>query len=131
MGLFVIQHLDPMLKAAQFDVGLGQFDGDGGRYVAGSGQRGQGLVGAMQPQRVVAAAEDQLLGLGVEFDLANAAPAEFQIGPGRLQTLAGLVGVDLSLDRLDVEHGLVVKAAAPDEGGQGVEEFGCGGRVAT
>ena len=41
------------------------------------------------------------------------------------------MGVYLALDRLDIEHGLVVEAAAPDERHEGVEEVGCGVEVAT
>ncbi len=97
-----------MLQRAQLDIGGAQFVARLGRDVAGGGQGVQRLQGARRAQGPVASAQDQLLGLDVELDLADAAPAQLQIGTRRLQSLSGLVNVDLLLDRLDVEHGLII-----------------------
>ena len=123
MGLLVFEHLHPVLEAAKLDIGSGHFGGDVGGQVPFRDQGGERIDRPGTAQRRIAAAEDQLLGLGVELDLADAAAPELQIGARRLHRLAGLVDVDLSLDRLDVEDGLIVEAAAPDEGDEGLQEL--------
>ncbi len=70
----------------------------------------------------MAAAQDQLLGLDVEFHLADAAAAQLQVGALGAQPLVHLVGVDLALDRMDVGDGGEIEVAAPDEGLQLLQE---------
>src|SRR5216684_2911374 len=76
----------------------GRLGGD----VVGGGERPQRLAGATQPERRIAAAEDQLLGLGEELDLPDAAAAEFQVVSEHAHRAAAAIGVDLALDRMDV-----------------------------
>src|SRR6185369_3595559 len=64
----------------------------------------------------VAAAQDQLLGLDVEFDLSDAAASELEVHPLGRDPLVDLVRVNLSLDRVDVSNGGEVEVLAPDEG---------------
>ena len=64
----------------------------------------------------VATAEDQLLGLDEELDLADAAGAQLQVGARRGQPRVGPQFLDLALDRMDVGDGGEVEVAPPDEG---------------
>ena len=64
----------------------------------------------------IAAAVDELLGLDVELDLADATPSELQIRALGAQPFIHLVGMNLPLDRVNVGNGGVVEVAAPDEG---------------
>src|SRR6185369_10890930 len=91
-------------------------------YVAGRFERAQGLAGSTQPQRRIAAAEDQLLRLGEELDLANAAAAELDVVAGDLDRAAAAMGIDLPLDRMDVVDRREVEMAPPDVGPQRRQE---------
>ena len=64
----------------------------------------------------IAAAEDQLLRLGEEFDLADAAASELDIVAGDRDARVPAMAVNLALDGVDVLDGGVVQALAPDEG---------------
>ena len=57
----------------------------------------------------IAAAEDQLLRLGEEFDLADAAPSELDIVTGDRDARMPAMAVDLALDGVDVLDGGVVR----------------------
>ena len=116
MGVFVVHHLDAMLQGAQPAIGVGQFVGRLGRDVAGFGKGGQGLQGARRSQGRVPPAQDQLLGLDVELDLADAAAAELQVRALGGEPIVDLVDMDLPLDRVDVGDGGEVEIAPPDEG---------------
>ncbi|MNX81695.1 hypothetical protein D3C86_1133900 [compost metagenome] len=129
VALLIGQHLHTMLQPAQLDIGGGQFVARLGRHMAPLGQRLQRLQRARRAQALVAPAQDQLLRLDVELDLADAAAPQLQIGPRRLQPFAGLVDVDLFLDRLDIQHRLVVQAAPPDVRDQRLQERRPLGRV--
>ena len=59
-----------------------------------------------------------MLGLDVELNLANAAPAEFKIGPLGGQPVIDLVDMDLALDRMDVGNGGKIEVLAPDKARQ-------------
>src|SRR3546814_9373057 len=71
---------------------------------------------------LVAAAPDELLRLGEELDLADAAAAELQVVARHRDAAAAAVRVDLALDRMDVADRLEIQAAAPDEGPEMGEE---------
>ena len=64
------------------------------------------------------AAPDQLLGLGEEFDLADAAAAELDVVAADGDVAMALDRVDLALDRVDVLDGGEVEVTAPDERAQ-------------
>ena len=61
------------------------------------------------------AAEDQLLRLHEELDLANAAAPELEVVAGDRDPLVAAHGVDLALHRMDVGDRGVVEILAPDE----------------
>ena len=115
VGLLVGDHLHPVLEVAQIAVGAGQVLGGGGAHLAGLGQGGQGVEGAVGAQGRMAAAQDQLLGLDEEFDLADAAGAQLQVRARRGQALVGPQRLDLALDRMDVGNGGEVEVSPPDE----------------
>ena len=77
-------------------------------------------------KRRIAAAEDQLLGLGEEFDLADAAAAELDVVACDRDRAVAAMGVDLALDRMDVLDRGVVEIAPPDEGLDRFEETRAG-----
>ena len=78
----------------------------------------------------IAAAQDQLLGLGEELDLADAAAAELDVVARDLDGAAAAMGVDLALDRMDVVDGREVEMLAPDVGRQVGQEGLADGEVA-
>ncbi len=116
VGLMIADHLDAMFQRAQGSIGLGQFGGHLEVHVARGGQGVQRVDRAGAAQTRVATAQDQLLGLDVEFDLADPAMAQFQVRALGLHALIDLVHMDLALDRVDVGYGGEVQVAAPDEG---------------
>ncbi len=77
---------------------------------------------ARATQLGIAAAQDQLLGLGEELDLANAAATELDVVAGNRDGAMAGMGMDLALDRMDVLDRGVIEIAAPDEGRDGFEE---------
>src|SRR3546814_11444881 len=76
LGLLVVDHLQPVLDLPQEAVGQLQVVRDLAADPAGIDQGGQRVLCAAYPQPGVAAAPDQLLGLGKELDLADAAAPE-------------------------------------------------------
>ena len=62
-----------------------------------------------------AAAEDELLGLDEELDLADAAAPELDVVAGYDDLLVAAYGVDLALHRVDVGDRRIVEILAPDE----------------
>src|SRR5580765_4985091 len=103
-----------MLDLAQEAVGLDQILGIGGGEVPGADQRAQGLAGAAQPQRRIAPAKNQLLGLDEELDFADAASPQLHVMTEHLDGTATAMGIDLALDRMDVVDGREVQMLAPD-----------------
>ena len=76
----------------------------------------------------VAAADDELAGLGEELDLADAALAELQVVAGHLDRAGeALVGADAQPHVVGVLDRGEVEVAAPDEGAEAVEEGRAGG----
>src|SRR5689334_10392410 len=71
----------------------------------------------------IAAAPDQLLGLGEELDLANAAAADLDVVPGDRDIAEAFHRMDLALDRMDVLDGVEVEMLAPDEGAELQQEL--------
>lgn len=87
-----------MLDDPQGPVGVGEVVGGLARDPAGGDQRLHGLDRRPDPEGGIAPAPDQLLGLGEELDLADAAAAELEIMAGDRDVGAALGGMDLSLD---------------------------------
>ena len=104
MGLRVVDHLQPVLDPAQEAVVLDQRLGRRRIDAAGGGEPAQRLAGRPDPQLGHPAAPDQLLGLGEEFDLADAAAAGLDVVPLDRDSSAALMRVDLALDRMDVRR---------------------------
>ena len=69
-----------------------------------------------------AAAENELLRLDEELDLADAAAAELDVVARHDHPLVAAHGVDLALHRVDVGDRGVVEILAPDEGREVGEE---------
>ena len=120
--LLVAQHLQPVLDRAQEPVDFGEVGGDVLANPAGAGERRQRLGGRTHPQGLVSPAGDQLLRLGEELDLADAAESELHIVPLDPDVADLLGDVDLALHRLDVGDGREVEMLAPDIGGQIAQE---------
>ena len=124
VGLLVVDHLDAMFDTAQEMIGprkilhrLGRHAPDVVQSLVRHQRRGDAHAR-------VAPAEDQLLGLGEELDLADAAAADRDVVAVDRHLAVALVGVDLALDRMDVLDGGEIQVAAPDEGLQEADE-GC------
>ena len=118
MGLLVGDHLDAVLQRAQIDIGLAQIAfGLHADHVCGC-EGAQRIQRPPRPQGRIATAEDELLGLGEELDLADAAPPQLHVVPGDGDRRAALGGMDLALDRVDVLDRREVEIFAPDEGPQ-------------
>ena len=69
-----------------------------------------------RPELGVAAAGDELLGLGEELDIADAAAAELDVVPLDRDGAVALIGMHPPLHGVDVGDGREVEIFAPDEG---------------
>ena len=130
LRLLVGHHLQPVLERAQGAVALDQVARRVQRDPAAVGQRRQRDAGPRVAQARLAPAQDELLGLGEELDLADAAAAHLQVVAERPDGGEAAVGVDLALDRVDVADGGVVEVLAPDEGDEAAQERPAGLQVA-
>src|SRR6185436_18638609 len=74
-------------------------------------------------QAGMTSAQNQLLGLGKEFNLANAAPAQLDIMPLNPDLAMTDMGMDLPLDGLDVLDGGEIQVAAPNERRESIQEL--------
>jgi hypothetical protein len=70
-----------------------------------------------------ATAKDELLDLGEELDLADAATAQLHIEIGRGQFSMAAMRVNLALDRMDVGNCPVVEVPPPDIGLQAPSRY--------
>ena len=78
-------------------------------------QRGEHVERARAAQRRTPAAEDELLRLDEELDLADAAAAELHVVPGDRDLAVAAHRMDLALHRVDVGDRRIVEILAPDE----------------
>ena len=121
MGLLVLDHLQPMFQRAQIAIVALEF-------VAGlRRRRGRRATSASSAPCVdgdaqvgMAPAQDQLLGLGEEFDLADAAAPQLDVVARHRDLAMADMGMDLALDGLDVLDGGEIQIAPPDEGRDGL-----------
>src|SRR5262249_42567659 len=116
MGLRVVQHLDAVLDVAEEFISAVQRVAIGGVDHARFCQRVERLERTRRTQAFVASAEDQLLGLREQFDVANTAAAEFDIENWIAELGAFVSRKNLPLDRFDVGDGGEVEMLAPDKG---------------
>src|SRR5262249_34273340 len=123
LGLLVLDHLQAMLDVPEIAIGLAEIVGDIALGAAERDQALQGVEGRLGAEIGIAAAPDQLLGLGEEFDLADAAAAELDVMAGDRDVAKALHRMDLALDRMDVLDRIEVEMLAPDEGAKLEQEL--------
>src|SRR5436853_3859817 len=95
VGLFVGDHLQPVLDRAQESVGRGQLVARFRVDPAALGESGKRRQRLALAQLRVPSAGDELLSLDEEFDLANAAAAELDIMSLDRNLAVAAIGVDL------------------------------------
>ena len=127
MGLLVCDHLE-----AVFDLPVGAVvGGEGLRDVVGDPallrKAGEAVDRAAHAEVGVAAAGDELAGLGEELDLADAAGGKLEVAPLERVAVEALVLADAEPHVVRFLDRRVVEMLAPDEGGEAVEEaVACG-----
>ena len=130
LRLLVGDHLQAMLDRAQDAVGVRQVALHLGLDPAALGELHERRERLRHAQVGLAASGDQLLRLGEELDLADAAAPELDVVARDRDLAEALEGVDLPLHGVNVGDGGEVEVLAPDEGGQLVEEGMTGGEIA-
>ena len=122
LRLLVGHHLQPVLDGAQEAVGLGELvarlRGDPAFVV----ERFQHVERAPAAQARAAPAEDELLRLHEELDLADAAASELDVVACHRDLVVPAHRVDLPLHGMHVGDGGEVEILAPDEGAQLVQK---------
>ena len=122
LGLLVVAHLQAMLDGAQPAVGFGELVARLRCDPAFVGQLLQHVERARAAQSRAPAAEDELLGLDEELDLADAAAAELHVVSGHRDGLVALHRLDLALHRVNVGYGGEIEIFPPDEGREVAQE---------
>ena len=122
LRLLVGDHLQAVLDAAQEEIGLAQVLDRLGADPAFGAEFGEHVERARAAHLRPAPAEDQLLRLDEELDLANAAAPELDVVAGHDDAVVAAHGVDLALHRVDVGDRGIVEIFAPDEGREVGEE---------
>ncbi len=102
MRLLVIDHLDAMLDRAQAAIGLSQCVGDIAFHPARRDQRRKRIEHRALTQRRVSPTVDQLLHLGIEFDLADPAAPALQIIAGGERRALRIMVADAGADVADL-----------------------------
>ncbi len=100
LGLLVAQHLEPVLHRAQERVGLSQFVPRPRVDPARFAKPIQSLDGAAPAQGRLATAEDELLRLREELDLADAATTDLDVVARHRDLVMAAHGLDLALERV-------------------------------
>src|SRR5689334_16299275 len=115
MGLRVVDHLQPMLEAAQETIIVDQLRRGRGIDPADFCELAECLAGRADPQLLQSSAPDQLLRLCEEFDFPNPPATGLDVVPLDRDSSAAAMRVDLALDRVDVLDGRKVEVLPPDE----------------
>src|SRR5665213_517239 len=121
--LLVFDHLQTMFERAQEVVRPRQVDR---RFIGNktaNTQRFDGVKRSAWPQSRIATAENELLCLCEELDLANTAAAQFDVMSRDRDGAVLSVRVNLTLDRVDVLDGRVIQTSPPDEWHDGTQKF--------
>src|SRR6266481_8593286 len=118
MGLPVVDHLQPMLEAAQKPIVVDQIAGGGRIDAPGRGETAERRASRAHPQLAHPAAPDQLLGLREKLYFTDAAATGFDVMAFDGDSSAAVVGVDLALDRMDILDRGKIQIFSPDEGFQ-------------
>src|SRR5271166_4203289 len=115
MRLRVLDHLQPVLETAQEAIIVDQLGSCRRIDAAGGGEATQRLAGGAGPQLAHPPAPNQLLGLREEFDFADAAATGLDVMPLDGDSSAAAMGVDLTLDRVDILNRGKIEVFPPDE----------------
>ena len=130
MGLRVVDHLEPVLEAAQETIVVDQLRRGTGIDPAGGCEAAERLAGRADTQLLQPPAPDQLLRLGEKFDLPNPPAAGLDVVPFHRDAPAAPVRVDLALNRVDVLDGCKVEVFPPNERLQLAQKGSTGGTIA-
>src|SRR5690606_37453842 len=130
VGLFVIDHLQPVFHLAQKAIGRLELRPAFGLDLAKAFQGGKRLEGCRDLQGPLATAGDQLMDLGEEFHLADTAAAELHVLPRDGDLAVAVMAVNLSLDAMDILNRGEIQMPPPDEALDAVEEVAASGTVA-
>src|SRR6516165_2056064 len=120
--LGVVHHLQAVFEPAQKAVVVDQRRGGAGIDATDRREPAQRLAGRPDPQLPQPPTPDQLLGLGKEFDLPNAAATGLDIVAFDRDSGAAAMSIDLSLDRVDVLDRGKIQVLAPEKGLQLAKE---------
>ena len=136
MGLLVLHHLQPVFQGPQIAIVTLELFAHFGLDATFPHQGIQRALCGRLAQAGMAPAQDQLLGLGKEFDLANAAMPQLDIVAFDRDLAMTGMGVNLALDGLDVLDGGEIQIPPPDErpdigkkAGPGLRIAGTGARL--
>jgi len=130
VGLPVIDHLQAVFNLPQPIISLAQRDRVFGCDPASGGQHVERMAGPAHAQGGVSAAVDQLMGLRVEFDLADAAPPALHIEAGAGGGWALVAFTDPQGEGADFLDRAEIELAAPHEGADGGKEILARGHIA-
>ncbi len=109
------ENLQAVFDRAQSVIAFAQHAGIFGVDQVGPGQRIEAGTRAAQAQRGIAPAVDQLVRLGIEFDLADPAAAFLEVEPGAGPGRAGVTGTDALRQPADFGDGPEIQTFAPHE----------------
>ena len=115
VGLLVGDHLQPVFDPPQEFIRCGQLVTRGEGDPVARSQHLQGLERRPHPQFGMPATGDQLLGLGEEFDFADAAAPDLDVVALDRDLALSAVGLHLPLHVVHVGQGREVQMLAPDE----------------
>ena len=115
MGLLVSDHLQPVLDPAQELVGCRQFVARLKGDPVARRQHVQRVQRRPHPQLRMAAAGNQLLGLGEKLDLADAAATDLDVVALDRNLALAAIGLHLPLHVMDVGERGKIQMLAPDE----------------
>ena len=115
LRLLVGDHLQPMLDTTQDHIGLAQVLDRFAVHPSFGAEFTQHVERARTAHLRAAAAEDKLLSLNKELDLANAAAPQLEVMAGHDDAVVAAHGMDLALHRVNVGDRGVVEILAPDE----------------
>ena len=113
--LLVANHLQPVFQRPQPIIGRAQRCGILRRDQPGVGQRIEAGAGAAQAQRRDPPAVDQLMGLGVEFHLADPSAPTLEVEAGARHRDRAVVRANALGQPADLGNRPEVEALAPDE----------------
>ena len=115
MGLLIADHLQPVLDHPQPVIALAQQPCIGRIDDPGTGQRIEAGARSAQPQRGIAPAVDQLVGLGEELDLADPASPALEIKSGSWNLRPVMIGPDPRGQPPDLGNRAEIEGLAPHE----------------